>query len=237
MTRILTLTALLFTAAAHAEPVKGIIEPFKTVTVSSPVIQEVITDILVEEGSVVKEGDVVVQLRNDREKLDVKISEKEIELRTFIARGQERLFKEQMGSEEKALEARTGLELARIQLEAKKLALEEKTIRSPLNGIVVEKHKERGEAVDRVEKLVKIINIDQVYARLLLPPAQRETLKEGQLVKVRVADTDGGDFTGKITLIDPRNDASSGLVRVKVLIENRGHRIKAGMDCFAEFGK
>jgi membrane fusion protein, multidrug efflux system len=237
MTRILAFTALTLAATALAAPVQGTIIPFKTVSVSSPVLQEVITDVLVEESSVVKEGDVVVQLRNEREALDVKISEKLIELKTFVARGQERLFKEQMGSEEKALEAKTDLELARLQLEAKKVALNEKTIRAPLSGIVVKKHKERGEAVDRVEKLVDIINIDQVYAQFFLAPAQRSAVKQGQTVKVKVADADGAEFDGKITFVDPRNDAASGLVRVKVLIENSGHRIKPGMQGAAEFGK
>jgi len=236
MTRIIAFSSLILAAAAYAaEP--AVIEPFKTVNVSSPVLQEIITDIPVEEGSIVKEGDVVVQLRNERESLDVRITQKEIELRTFVARGQERLFKENMGSEEKALEAKTSLELARIQLEAKKLSLSEKTVRAPISGIVVKKFKERGESVDRVEKLVTIINIDKIYARFDLRPEKRPTVKEGQTVKVKVADLDGAEFEGKITFVDPTNDVQGNTVRVKVLIENPEHRIKAGMRGTAEFGK
>lgn len=228
---------MLIVADAGAEVVKGAILPFKQVSVSSPVLQEIIQEVLVEEGQSVKKDDVLVQLRKDREELDVKISEKLIELKRFVARGQKKLFQEEMGSEEKALEAQTDLELSELQMQAKVVALEEKTIRSPLDGIVVKRHKESGEAVDRAEKLVDIINIDQVYAQFYVKPELRPSLAEGQTVKVKVTNLGGAEFDGKITFVDPSNDAKSGFVRTKVLIENRDHKIKAGMDAVAEFGK
>ena len=224
-------------ASAHAEMLQGVIFPIKSVGVSSPVLQEIITDVLVKEGTTVKEGQIIVELRKEREELDVRLSEKLIDLKRFIARGQEKLFKEQMGSEEKALEAKTDLELAQLQMEAKKVALQEKTIRAPLDGIVVKKYKEPGESVAREEKLVDIVNIDQVNARFYLPPNLRKSVKEQEVVPVKIGDLDGVEFKGKITYIDPRNDAASGLVQVWVEIENKEHRIKPGMKGSAEFGK
>lgn len=229
--------ATLPVANAAAEPSKGTMLPFKQVSVSSPVLQEVIADVLVKEGDTVKENDVLVQLRNDRERLDVEISLKLIELKRFVARGHRKLFTDRMGSEEKALEAQTDLELSELQMKAKQVALDEKTVRSPLGGFVVKTHKERGESVDRAEKLVDVINIDQVYAQFYLKPELRPVIGENQAVKVQVPDLANAAFEGKISFIDPSNDAKSGFVRVKVLIENAGHRIKAGMNAVAEFGK
>lgn len=235
---VLTLFLLAIgTASVHAEMLQGVIFPIKSVGVSSPVLQEIITDVLVKEGTTVKEGQIIVELRKEREELDVRLSEKLIDLKRFIARGQEKLFKEQMGSEEKALEAKTDLELAQLQMEAKKVALQEKTIRAPLDGIVVKKYKEPGESVAREEKLVDIVNIDQVNARFYLPPNLRKSVKEQEVVPVKIGDLDGVEFKGKITYIDPRNDAASGLVQVWVEIENKEHRIKPGMKGSAEFGK
>jgi RND family efflux transporter MFP subunit len=229
--------ALLAAAALHAEPVQGVVSPNKQISLSSPVMQEIITEMLVEEGTEVREGQIIAQLRNEREKLDVRLSEKLIELKQFIARGQERLYKEKMGSEEKALEARTDLELARLQLDSKKIALGEKTVRTPLGGIVVKKYKEPGESVDRAEKLVDIVNIDQIYVQFYLKPELRKTLTQDAPIRVRILDLESKDFDGKITFVDPRNDAASGLVRVKVKVENADHRIKPGMKGSADFGK
>jgi membrane fusion protein, multidrug efflux system len=220
-----------------AEPVPGLVYPAATVQVSSPVPMEIIQEILVEEGSKVTTDQVLVRLRDDREKMDVRISEKAIELKQFIARGHERLFKEKMGSEEKALEARTDLELTKIQFEAKQLALSEKTIKSPINGIVVKKYKQAGEMATQQTPLLEIIDIDTVDVTFYLAPALRKTVSEGQSIRVKVADLDGREFDGKVSFVDPRNDAGSGLVRVKVKIENKDHPIKAGMKCLATFGK
>jgi membrane fusion protein (multidrug efflux system) len=231
------LSVVLSLASLHAEPVQGVVFPLKTVQVSSPVLQEVITEVLVEEGAEVREGQIIVQLRNERETLDVELSKKLIELKQFIARGQEKLFKEKMGSEEKALEAKTDLELARLQQSAKEIALKEKTIRAPISGVVVKKYKEAGEAIDRAEKLVDIVNIESVYVQFYLPPGMRKSVQQDQPVRVRILDLEGAEFEGKMTFIDPRNDAASGLVRVKVQIDNKDRRIKPGMKGSAEFGK
>jgi len=220
-----------------AEPVSGVISPNATVQVSSTVPMEIIKEVLVEEGAKVTKDQVLVQLRNDREKMDVRISEKAIELKQFIARGHERLFKEKMGSEEKALEARTDLELTRIQFEAKQLALDEKTIRSPINGIVVKKYKQTGEMATQQTPLLEVIDIDTVDVVFYLAPALRKTVSEGASVRVKVQELDGAEFEGKVNFVDPRNDAASGLVRVKVKVENKDHRIKAGMKGIADFGK
>jgi RND family efflux transporter MFP subunit len=237
LTFLSSLLSLALVAAHAAEPVQGVILPFKKISVPSPVLQEIISEMLVEEGTEVKEGQVIVQLRNEREKLDVEIAEKSIDLYKFIAAGHERLFNEKMGSQEKALEAKTNYELAQIQKKAKQFSLDEKTIRATISGVVVKKYKESGEAVDRAEKILDIMNYDQVYARFNLPSELRKTLQMDAPMRVKVLDLDGAEFTGKIAFIDPSNDMASGLVGVKILIDNKDHRIKPGMKSAGVFAK
>ena len=231
-------TLFLASEALYAQQHEGVVFAIKEVTLQSPVLQEIITDVLVKEGSEVKKGDVVVELRKEREELDVKLSEKLIQLKQFIARGHHKLFKDEMGSEEKALEAKTELELAVLQLEAKRIALAEKTVRAPLDGIVVKKYKDAGESVAREDKLVDIVNIDQVEVRFIrLPPALRPALKPGATVKVKVTELGNAEFSGKITFVDPRIDPASNTLQAWVEIENKDHQIKPGMRVQAEFGK
>ena len=229
-----------FTAAAtalRAEPIEGVAHAIKQVGVGSPVVQEIITKVLVREGDTVKEGDTIVELRKEREELDVLLSEKLIDHKKFIARGAQKLFKEEMGSEEKALAAKTDLEIAVLQLEAKKIALREKTIVAPLSGRVVKKYKEAGESLAREEKLVDIINIDKVTVRFNVPSTQRRLLKNEGSVEVKIIDLDAANFSGKITFIDPRNDPASTRVPVWVEIDNKDHRISPGMRGVADFAK
>ena len=229
--------ALLLTVA-RADETQGLVLPFKKVSVASPVLQEVVEATLVEEGDTVTEGQVLVKLRSDREKLEVEHAEKLIEQSQFTARGLEALFAEKMGSKDQALKAKTELEVAKIQRELALVRLQEKTVRSPLSGIVVKKYKENGESVDRVEKLVDIVNIDQVYVQFYLDPKFWTTLKLEQPVAVKFPGIGTGtEFRGKLSFIDPQIDAASNLFRVKVLLDNKDHQIKAGMRGVADFGR
>lgn len=221
----------------HAEDVQGLVIPFKLVSVSSPVLQEVINAVLVEEGDEVKEGQPILQLRAEKEALEVERTQKLIELATFKAQGAESLYKEKMGSKEKWLEENAQLDLAKILHRAAEVSLKEKTVLAPLNGVVVKRYKEAGESVDRVEKLMDIVNIDQVYAQFYLDPSLMDSVKEGRAVQVKFPVLPGAEFPGKVSFVDPRIDAASGLFRVKVLIDNKAHTIRAGMRAVADFGK
>lgn len=232
---LLAAFALLSPALLHAEEVQGLVQAVKQVSVASPVLQEVIKEVLVDEGDVVKEGDILVQLQNAKEELLVQEAERIVENAEFVAKGAEALHKDKMGSREQMLKAQTELALAKIRRSSAEVALKEKTIRSPLDGIVVKKHKEAGESVDRVEKLIDIVNIDQVYVQFYLQPKFLQTLEEGQDLTVRFTEPVNAKFNAKVDFIAPNIDASSGLFRVKLLIDNPEHVIKAGMKGLADF--
>lgn len=237
MIRPVLLALFVLTLAVRAEDIQGLVMPFLQVSVSSPVLQEVIDHVLVREGDTVKEGQILIELRKEREDLEVKQAQQVVQQRKFTAEGAVKLFNEKIGSKETALEKQTELELAKIGLAAAEVRLKEKTIRSPLNGIVVKKYKEAGEAVDRVEKLLDVVNIDQVYVQFYLDPKLMQSIKEDAEVPVRFPVIGNDDFAGKVSFIDPRIDAGSGLFRVKVLIDNKNHRIKAGMRGVVDFAK
>ncbi|MDB6169129.1 MAG: hypothetical protein JWM88_1993 [Verrucomicrobia bacterium] len=221
----------------RAEETQGLVFPIKSVSVSSPVLQEVIESVNVEEGNDVTEGQVIVQLRHAKEELTVKEGERVVEATEFVYKGAKSLFDQKMGSKEQMLKTQTDWERAKIQLALAQEQLKEKTVRSPLSGIVVKKYKEAGESVDRVEKLMDIVNIEQVYVQFYLDPKLLQVLKEEQPITVRIPVMNDAQFTGKINFIDPRIDASSGLFRIKVLIENPDRKIKAGMRALADFAK
>lgn len=225
------------TVAASAQEIQGLVLPLKQVSVASPVLQEVIDSVLVEEGDIVKQGQVIVQLRAEKETLEVELSKKIVEQREFTAKGAEALARDKMMSREAVLEKRTELDLAKIKFASATVLLKEKTIRSPLNGVVVKKYKEAGESVERVEKLVDIIDLSQVYVQFFLDPKFMTTIKTEQPVSVRFPVAGPGDFEGKVSFVDPRIDATSGLFRVKVLVDNPKGTIKPGMRGLADFAK
>lgn len=232
-----TLLFIGITSLLQAEEVQGLVIPFKQVTVSSPVLQDIIGEIYVDEGDEVKLGQPMAKLLSDKEDLEVQQYAKMIERRQFEAKGMEELLKEKMASKDAALEKQTDLELAKIQHKLALVRFNEKTIRAPLSGTVVKKYKEVGEGVDRAEKLFDVVNIDQVYVQFYLDPKFMETLKANTKLPVHLSALPRSSFTGTISFIDPRIDAASGLFRVKLLLDNPSHEIKAGMRAQADFSK
>ncbi len=62
---LLAACLLALVAPTRAEDVQGLVQPIKSVSVASPVLQEVVEEVLVEEGDEVKKGQVLIQLRSD----------------------------------------------------------------------------------------------------------------------------------------------------------------------------
>jgi RND family efflux transporter MFP subunit len=235
---LLALLSLTYPALARADDVQGLVLPFKEVSVSSPVLQDNIKDIEVEEGDHVKKGDVLAHLLNNREQLEVARTENLIKRAQFEYDGMKKLADEKIATKDSEIEKETDLEAAKLENQMAVVALNEKTIVSPLAGIVVQRYKEPGESVDRSEKLFDIVDIDQVYIRYYLEPGLIEKLAVGDKVPVRFPALNNGaqQFQATVSFIDPRIDAASGLFRVKLLLDNPAHQIKAGMRGEADFG-
>src|SRR5208282_5334430 len=106
---------------------QGLVLPFKQVSVSSPVMQDNIKDIEVEEGDQVKKGDVLAHLLNDREQLDVQRTENLIKRAQFEYNAMKTLADENDASKDSEVEKETDLEAAKLESQLAKVALEEKT--------------------------------------------------------------------------------------------------------------
>jgi len=240
--KILTLSAVLalsWPAVMLADQVQGLILPIKQVSVSSPVLQDIIKDIDVEEGDTVKKDQVLAHLLNDREQLDVKRTQNLITRAEFQYDGMKTLADEKFASQDSLIEKQTELEEAKLNYQLALTALDEKTIKSPLSGFVVRRYKEPGESVDRTEKLFDIVNIDQVYLLVYVDPSLIGKLSVGDKISVHIPDIYQGpqQFIGAVSFIAPSVDAASGRYRVKVLIDNPTHIIKAGMPAEADIAK
>jgi membrane fusion protein, multidrug efflux system len=226
------LLAALCTAASAQQRFDGLVLPFKEVVVSSPV-QSAITEIACREGDTVKAGAVLARLYGRIEELDMLRTKAALEKREFDFKGSANLYADKIISEDEALKNKIELELARLQAEQATELFLQRTITAPIDGIVVEKMREVGESVTAAQALFRLVAIDQVYVQFYLSSEQAAALKVGDQLTVRCqtgAATDAPrNYTGRIDFIDPRVDAASGLMRVKVLLPNPGHVIKPGL--------
>ncbi len=226
------LAGALGTLASAQQRFDGLVLPFKEVVVSSPV-QSTIESINFREGDTVKTGDVLAQLYGRIEELDMLRTKAALEKREFDFKGSANLYADKIISQDEALKNKIELELARLQAEQATELFRQRTITAPIAGILVEKMREIGESVTASQALFRVVDIDQVFVQFYLNSEQSTQLRVGDSVKVRCIVGTGSDgareFTGKVDFIDPRVDAASGLMRVKILLSNPGHVIKPGL--------
>lgn len=213
---------------AYAD-VEGLIIPFRRVSVSSPV-QGLVADILVQEGDRVEQGTLLARLQDEEEHLELQRLLLILEKREFDAAASARLLADNLISAEEAMEKRIELEVSRLQVVSAELALARKQIASPLEGVVVTRNREPGEWVNPGEVLFEVVLMDPIFVEVLVDGREGLRLRRGSEVRVVVEDLER-PYHGSATIdfLDPRIDASSGLMKVRMLMANPGQQILPGM--------
>ncbi len=215
--------------AADRPSYDGLVLPFKEVVVSSPV-QSTIDAVLVKEGDTVEVGQIMAQLFSKIEQLDMLRAKAAVEKKEFDFKGSKNLYSEKIISEDEALKNKIELEQAKLDHQIATEAYQMRTVRAPIPGIVVEKLREAGEAVTPSQPMFRIVDLHQVYVQFYARAEELPLIHVGELMNVRCPVLDPKKtYLGKIDFIDPRVDASSGLLRVKVLLPNVDGEIKAGV--------
>lgn len=119
-------------------------------------------------------------------------------------------------------------ELERRKIEAE---LNRRTIRSPIDGVVIRVHRELGEFVSPSDPVVVTV-ADLSGIRIVLHPPARvtEDLKSGDVVLIRLKKSNEVVST-RVDFVSPLTDADSGSVRLELTSDNPGGRIQSGIRC------
>jgi HlyD family secretion protein len=105
--------------------------------------------------------------------------------------------------------------------ESKKATLNEQlirsTIRSPLNGTIIEKYAEAGEITGAGKPLVKIADLSVIKLKVYVSGAQLGRIKTGNQCAVRIDDGKNGyrSFTGSISRISDKAEFTPKIIQTK----------------------
>ena len=220
----------------QAKDVKGIVLAFHDVLVSAPAQNKQIVSVLADEGATVQVGQVLATLESKLEELEVDRLAKILEKREFENTAASTLRKEKFISKDEALERSLELDIARIQLDAAREKLELLSIKSPISGVILDRVKDVGESVSdsQPEPFFRIQDTSRVYFQSFLG---RDALwvEQGDSLPVTlpVRSEDGEEkqvtLTGVVHYAAAGYDGSSGLRRIKILLENPDGIIISGV--------
>ena len=189
----------------------------------------VVKQILVEEGSYVKAGQVLAKL--DDEKLAVQLAQAEANLNKLENdfRRNEELFNKKLVSAEVYQRAKFEYESQKAAFEMTKLDHDYASIRAPISGVVAQRMIKVGNMVLANSPTFRITDFDPLLAVLHVPEREMSKLRVGQPASLTVDAINGTDFTGRIARVSPVVDPTTGTIKVTVEVRDPSRQLKAGM--------
>lgn len=243
-----------------AQALGCLIEPERVVEIGSPVIG-VLSAVEVERGATVRKGQVLAVLRADVERASLSAAqlraaaEAEVQAaatssvfnKERLARAEE-LFTQNYISQQALQQARTESRLAeqklsqsveqrRIVQQEREVAaaqLGQRTIRSPIDGVVAERYLSAGERVDD-KPLMRIAKVNPLRVQLVVPVLQYGQLRVGDWASVTPELPGAAARDAKVTLVDRVVDPASNTFRVHLELPNANHALPAGLRCRADY--
>jgi len=128
---------------------------------------------------------------------------------------------------EKRRIAQLNLELARSQLELK-------TIKSPIDGVVVDRYAMVGESVNN-RTIMKLAKVNPLRVELIAPTEYFGLIRRGMRVDIYPEQPRNEVFTATVSVVDQLIDPASGSFTVRMELPNPDDRLVAGVNCLASF--
>jgi RND family efflux transporter MFP subunit len=249
--------------AAWGNPYDCLIEPNQTVDVRSS-IEGVIQKVLVKRGDRVRTGQVLVQLESAAEFSAVQLARfrsealgrvssaenrlayatkklersRQLQAQNFVtAQARDEAEAEQRITEAELRDARETREMAAFEHKHALDLLNRRTLRSPFNGVVMDRMLNPGdlaEAGTGRKPILKLAQVEPLRVEVILPVPAYGKLKAGTSAEVTPEGL-GGQYPANITVIDSVFDSASGTFGVRLELPNVAGKLPAGIRCRADF--
>ncbi len=257
------LLALSWTGAARSAELPRfdcVITPFKMTEVASPVAG-VLEVVHVDRSDRVEQGQVVAALESGVERASLELAQmraamdSEVHLSkinlAFDKREKERLdslytkkvasFHDKDRAERdvalsrwKLRQARDVRKLRKLELLKAEEVLKQKTVRSPLSGVVLERYKTAGEYVED-QPILRLAQLDPLYVEAIVPMEHFGKVKVGMTGEVIPETILKQPHRATVRVVDWMGNAASGTFGVRLELPNPDYRLPAGQKCIVRF--
>jgi len=238
------------------------IEPHSVTNLSTRE-EGVVDEILVKRGDVVKKGEVVAKLESTLETLTLELATARAEMQgetdsrqatlEYLLRQRERInelyadnavsFNDKDKAETDVRLAETELQLALdnhslMQIERERAAqrLKLRSIRSPVDGVIVEILLVPGESVeDRAREIMTIAEVNPLNVEVVLSANLFGSVQVGMAAEITPLMRGGQIQFADVAVVDRTIDAASDTFGVQLQIENGNYEIPGGIRCTIDF--
>jgi len=238
------------------------IEPH-SVTELSTSEQGVLETVLVKRGDIVKKGQIVAKLESSLETITLRFAEARVNMTgdidakratlEYVLRQRDRVtelyndkaisFNDKDKADTDVRLAETELQVALdnqrlMQIERDRAArrLELRSIRSPVDGVIVEILLVPGESVDdRTREIIVIAEVNPLNVEIILPAEQFGAVQVGTPAEVTPLLPGEPVRQTEVSVVDRTIDAASETFGVQLQLDNADYAIPGGIRCDIEF--
>lgn len=213
----------------------GVFAPKQEVMISAEVPGKV-ENVFVKEGDKVAAGQVLAVVKSDKQ--DVGVSSAQAVYNNALAEVERFESAYASGGVTKQQLDQVKLQLVNAQnnLKNARISANDVNIRASFAGIVNKKMVEPGLYVNPGQQLFEIVNVNTLKLKVNVDEKNVASIKKGQEVLVTSAVVPDQTFTGVVTFIAPKADASLNFPVELEVKDNRDNMLKAGMYGNAQFG-
>ena len=218
----------------------AILQPFRAATVATE-LSGIIERFNYEEGDLVPEGHVVVEMSKIRAVANAERAQNRIKSMELALKGAKRnakvkqkVFAKGASTQQEFLTAETSVEVKEAELQEAKqvlaLALIDLgacSVKAPFTGHIDQRHKYPHEAVERLDKLFDIVDATQLFAVVNVPEPALPSFQKGR--DALFVSSSGKEFKGVVKKFGKRIDPKSKTRKVYVLIPNSSADLEIGM--------
>ena len=237
-----------------------LIEPMSVADVGSPV-QGILAELLVDRGETVARGQPIALLESGIEaaavehaearaamRSEIAAREADLELATLELARVEDLHRQDLVPAQQRDEARArrrvasaalvqaleNRQLLQLELRRAQRLLDQRTLRSPIDGVVVERRAFPGEFVYD-NPIATIARIDPLRVEVVLPARLFGTIAPGEAARVFPELDAGGELIATVDVVDALLDTGSGTFGVRLVLANADLAIPGGQRCRVAF--
>ncbi len=124
------------------------------------------------------------------------------------------------------------LSLHRLEGELLEAQIRQRTLVSPIDGVVVAVDAEQGDFVapGQAKSVVTLVDIKRLRATFHLSAREAVSLTAGDILSLEVIDQ-SQPISGQVEFVSPVTDARTGTTQVRVTIENSSYSVRSGTRC------
>jgi len=183
--------------------------------------------ILREEGDDVQEGELLLLLEDDDQRLRLKQAEQNLASAEREFRRLSKMKKAGVVSPTEWEAANNAFLSAEVELELAQLALSYTRIVAPITGRVVWREVDLGAHVTSGELLFRVMAINPLLVRVQVPANRIGQVAKGQPVELRV-DSVEKPLDGTVGLVSPIVDPTTGTIKVTLTIDDYPPQVRPG---------